>query len=1233
MNEPREGDLISNRFRIRRVLGEGGMGIVYEAFDFELKRAVALKILRQSSASLEDVKRMERESRALASLDDPSVVFAFKTGQWCGQPYIVMELVSGESLQKVTDEEGPWSWRDACSLIVQLSRALRSVHDAGIIHRDIKPANIMLQGRPPCCSLKLIDFGLCRISQSQSTDTNTLTETGSLLGSFFYMSPEACAGEPIGPPADVYAVGCTMYFMLTGRPPFVADEIIGVLHHHRTKKPDSLRKANSSIDPPAELEDLILAMLNKDASSRPSINAVRERVESVLSQDAPVLLSKKKRRRPPIALLSGAGCVFIFLLLIPLLLTEKCVMLEEQVFSQILPGARFCEFLSATHALLRRGGRNSLCGALTHAALTNNYGRYSTNERLMVYKTVMHLCCSDEDFSAAKSAAFFLLKELVKPASNGLDIEMVEAVLAECSALFVTMQPTPTDAAELKQLVNKLGAMHRQNRKCDVYLDALLYLCLSKAGRELSPSDCQIGRSAIDRLNMFISENRNVDALSAPVEKSFETAIAFHSLFKERREELEELIDYCFWMIAAKRDDRAREILSRLSGPACSTAFRYYFSRRENWLRNRYRPEEVSRIESFLSLLPAEKTRYIERAKAGADLAGVFESFNKARDHVSFNSTKAEEYSCKYEALTKDALLGDTESSAVCIAVDQISNWSALSARTISSLEKLLLRCQKKVLLEHKESLLTSLIKASDALISAGDATSKVELESFANLELLFRAIGESQVCRQLLLQRAYTLWHENKTESAMDDLNHMVSNRSSFFRPYSKQLKEVSGNRYGFFSSVLSKLITAGEDEACKLVAASILRDSGSHQAKHVIAAQDNCVNVAIQFFINRITGSKPCPQLRQSLANLRSNGALSERTLLNLYRLISKILSTENQTNDDRLAFLEAQRAIIQYGPANAVDRATIRQIDDAFTTSIKMTRELRLPEQEALTRCQYCAWLMSFGKIEDAQKQLQMVNPEQYPTVQFHYEVTRANLHFCSADFRDVVKHNPLRHSYTVNQAWNMYSWYLYTALQVAKSKARCGVQSTEFSVVKDSFKQRKDREVLWFPIEATESIYCTESGRPEDGLKLAWSLTPSMGQMYASSLANLKLGNYAKVLTTLPDACHYEFNTVTAGLELDFLLMWAQASIASGQQARTEGVLVDQLHLYKNQRDTFGSKGYPDPDILQSSYRLLYKQDELHHSAKLQESSALLKDIMRGIGLPLSGTSLIRDDKKR
>jgi tetratricopeptide (TPR) repeat protein len=256
------------QYRILEKLGGGGMGVVYKAHDTRLGRSVALKFLPEEYArDPQRLKRFEREARTASALNHPHICTIHDLGEYEGQPFLVMELIEGETLPVPAVRR--LSLPALVPFIGQVARALAAAHAAGIVHRDIKPDNIMVRDDGYA---KVVDFGLARTlptaAASPGAAAAEVTDQGTLLGTLRYMSPEQARAETAGSASDLFSLGVVVYELATGQHPFPADSQIGVLHAILAQSPPRPALLNPEI--PAPLEALILQMLEKDARLRPT---------------------------------------------------------------------------------------------------------------------------------------------------------------------------------------------------------------------------------------------------------------------------------------------------------------------------------------------------------------------------------------------------------------------------------------------------------------------------------------------------------------------------------------------------------------------------------------------------------------------------------------------------------------------------------------------------------------------------------------------------------------------------------------------------------------------------------------------------------------------------------------------------------------------------------------------------------------------------------------------------
>ncbi|MFC9817494.1 protein kinase [Streptomyces virginiae] len=284
---------IGGRYRLEALLGRGGMGEVWRAHDPLLDRKVAIKFLPPDLADGHVVDRFHREARVTARLQHPGITQVFDSGAQDGQLHLVMELLDGRNLGAVLGEGKPGlPVRRAVDLAAQVADALSYAHRADIVHRDIKPANLMLVagGR-----VKVCDFGIAGFVLADSG----LTREGSLMGTPDYMAPEQCRGLRVDGRADLYALGCVLFALLTGRPPFTTcGDFRVVMMDHIHTPPPPLASLRPGV--PVELDRLVSVLLAKDPGERPAhAGAVADRLRDLVSRRAGAPLSAPRQGSTP----------------------------------------------------------------------------------------------------------------------------------------------------------------------------------------------------------------------------------------------------------------------------------------------------------------------------------------------------------------------------------------------------------------------------------------------------------------------------------------------------------------------------------------------------------------------------------------------------------------------------------------------------------------------------------------------------------------------------------------------------------------------------------------------------------------------------------------------------------------------------------------------------------------------------------------------------------------------
>ncbi|MFN8657240.1 MAG: protein kinase [Candidatus Obscuribacterales bacterium] len=280
------GEVVDNRFEIVSQLGEGGIGIVYQARHRDMDRQVALKLLKATlPATPEQQTRFRNEAQVISSLKHPNIVSVYSIGlTTIGAMYIAMELLDGAPLSELIAKDGALDYRRMIPLFIQACDALEHAHKAGIIHRDIKPSNLVIttdESGNEC--LKVVDFGLAKVLSGAD-----ITHTTAVVGSAYYMSPGRWESRVSDTQSDIYALGCSLFEVLVGRPPFVADSYLQVMTKHREEIAPRISALNAEAQFPPSLEDIVACCLRKDSQLRyQSVTDLRHDLVRLLDGKSP----------------------------------------------------------------------------------------------------------------------------------------------------------------------------------------------------------------------------------------------------------------------------------------------------------------------------------------------------------------------------------------------------------------------------------------------------------------------------------------------------------------------------------------------------------------------------------------------------------------------------------------------------------------------------------------------------------------------------------------------------------------------------------------------------------------------------------------------------------------------------------------------------------------------------------------------------------------------------------
>ncbi|MFK4088423.1 serine/threonine-protein kinase [Kribbella sp. NPDC020789] len=255
---------VVDRYRLESVVGRGGMGEVWRATDEVLGRPVAVKLLTKDRADEGVAERFRREAHAAAVVNSPYVVGVHDFGPHEDSFYLVMEFVAGDSLAVALQRSGSFSPAVAARMVAQAADGLSAAHHEGVIHRDVKPSNLLMANDG---TVKVADFGIACFLGDRARET---TPDGRILGTSYYVAPERARDEPAEPPADIYSLGCVLYQLVAGCPPFVADTPTGVLRQHLVSTPMRPLRLD------CRFERFLMSMLAKNPAHRPTAGEVAD---------------------------------------------------------------------------------------------------------------------------------------------------------------------------------------------------------------------------------------------------------------------------------------------------------------------------------------------------------------------------------------------------------------------------------------------------------------------------------------------------------------------------------------------------------------------------------------------------------------------------------------------------------------------------------------------------------------------------------------------------------------------------------------------------------------------------------------------------------------------------------------------------------------------------------------------------------------------------------------------
>jgi serine/threonine-protein kinase len=267
--DPLIGNTVGDRYRLQSLLGQGATSSVYKAEDLKLGKEVAVKVLHHHLVSdVEIVRRFKQEVKTVSVLRHPNVVNVSDSAMTrTGQPCLVMDYIEGRTVQELIKENGWLDYKRAAAIFMQVCAALSVAHERGIIHRDLKPSNIMISNDGKDFAT-VLDFGIAKVLPVQGETFQRLTQSGEMMGSLLYMSPEQCLDQELDCRSDVYSLGCALYETVTGKPPLIGRTAFETINKQLTEVPEKLHRVRPDLVIPEALETIIAKAIAKNPAQR-----------------------------------------------------------------------------------------------------------------------------------------------------------------------------------------------------------------------------------------------------------------------------------------------------------------------------------------------------------------------------------------------------------------------------------------------------------------------------------------------------------------------------------------------------------------------------------------------------------------------------------------------------------------------------------------------------------------------------------------------------------------------------------------------------------------------------------------------------------------------------------------------------------------------------------------------------------------------------------------------------
>lgn len=420
--------MLDSNYKILEQVGEGGMGVVYSAKDLELQRTVAIKILSHNSLiEPENRERFMREGRLLSQLSHPHVIQFYKFSEVSACGYIVMEFAEGTTLNRILAEQGSYDLTEACTLLRKIAEALDFIHAHNVVHRDLKPANIMVD---KCGTPKLIDFGLSRTFASDK-----LTNTGTLIGTPAYMSPEQCSGKQALPSSDLYSFACIAFECMVGYPPCGEGDPIAIIYKQVNEPPLAVPVTIADRATVAALNSVFSKALNKSPNERYTtansfVDCLERAILSGVGEVSPATTLRSKGRTQRLLLLMVAATIVITLVYFHSAAIAAVMNLATLTCGRTQP----CDNAMKTIEWLKSTGASELCLVLGQDLLSTN--SFSSSQRADLYISMIEQRQGDAAFDV--TCAVKALKVMSSCASSASTIAQLQRLRQQSLVLPVT---------------------------------------------------------------------------------------------------------------------------------------------------------------------------------------------------------------------------------------------------------------------------------------------------------------------------------------------------------------------------------------------------------------------------------------------------------------------------------------------------------------------------------------------------------------------------------------------------------------------------------------------------------------------------------------------------------------------------------------------------------------------------------------------------------------------------